>query len=300
MNKISLKTGDMFHDLWKELTHDQFINSINLIKKRLKINNFKEKKFKNKIVLDIGCGSGRFCILANQLKAKKIIGIDSSKININYNKKKFKKFSNIKFEFGDNTNLPLKNNFSDITISNGVIHHTTDMYKSMSEIIRVTKKGGVILLLVYGDHGMRWSLIRKLQPICLIIGKNKMIKYMKKSKLLSNNVKNFVDDLFVPIKVQTNLDHLIEYLKDRTSKIKFWNKFKTLDHEENFDTYIEEMHKIKNFSNFIENKFLRKLSLKIINAYISEVNLINNSNLSNKDKRYLVIGEGNHRLEIIK
>ena len=123
---------------------------------------------------------------------------------------------------------------------------------------------------------------------------------MKKSKLLSNNVKNFVDDLFVPIKVQTNLDHLIEYLKDRTSKIKIWNKFKTLDHEENFDTYIEEMHKIKNFSNFIENKFLRKLSLKIINAYISEVNLINNSNLSNKDKRYLVIGEGNHRLEIIK
>ena len=76
--KINSKTGDLFYSLWKKLNDIQFINSVNLIKKRLKINNFEEKRFKNKVILDVGCGSGRFCILANQLKAKKVFGIDSS------------------------------------------------------------------------------------------------------------------------------------------------------------------------------------------------------------------------------
>ena len=74
--KINSKTGDLFYSLWKKLNDIQFINSVNLIKKRLKINNFEEKRFKNKVILDVGCGSGRFCILANQLKAKKVFGID--------------------------------------------------------------------------------------------------------------------------------------------------------------------------------------------------------------------------------
>jgi len=72
-NDLSIKTGDLFHYLWKNLNNDQFKQSINLIRKRLKINKFSKLQFKNKIVLDVGCGSGRFCILASSLKAKKFM-----------------------------------------------------------------------------------------------------------------------------------------------------------------------------------------------------------------------------------
>ena len=96
-NTLGIKTGNLFHHLWKNLTNDQFKQSVDLIRKRLKINKFSELQFKNKIVLDVGCGSGRFCVLASFFQAKKIYGIDSSKININHNKKKFKKFSNLNF-----------------------------------------------------------------------------------------------------------------------------------------------------------------------------------------------------------
>ena len=72
-------------------------------------------------------------------------------------------FTNLKFVYGDNLKLKFKDNSSDITMSQGVIHHTLDMFKSLSELIRVTKKGGNILLLVYGEHGMRWSLIRYIE-----------------------------------------------------------------------------------------------------------------------------------------
>ena len=255
---------------------------------------------KNAHVLDVGCGSGRFCVLASSLQAKKVYGIDSSKINIDYNKKKFKKFTNIKFLFGDNTNLKIKRNFSDITISQGVIHHTTDMFKSLNELIRVTKKGGKILLLVYGEHGMRWSLIKKLRPISNIIGKKEIIKIMKKNNFPTNNIKHFIDDLFVPIQVQTGINHLTKYLKEKKLKVKIWNKNNTLDHEQNIEKYLEEFKKLKKIFNSLENKTLKVLSLKTINSYIDEINIIKKSKMNSKEKRFLIIGEGNHRIEIIK
>ena len=299
-NPLSIKTGNLFHYLWKNLNNDQFKQSVDLIKKRLKINKFSELQFKNKIVLDVGCGSGRFCVLASSLQAKKVYGIDSSKINIDYNKKKFKKFTNIKFLFGDNVNLKIKRNFSDITISQGVIHHTTDMFKSLNELIRVTKKGGKILLLVYGEHGMRWSLIKKLRPISNIIGKKELIKIMKKNNFPTNNIKHFIDDLFVPIQVQTGINHLTKYLKEKKLKVKIWNKNNTLDHEQNIEKYLEEFKKLKKIFYSLENKTLKVLSLKTINSYINEINIIKKSKMNSKEKRFLIIGEGNHRIEITK
>ena len=299
-NTLSIKTGNLFHHLWKNLNNDQFKQSVDLIRKRLKINKFSELQFKNKIVLDVGCGSGRFCILASSLQAKKVYGIDSSKINIDYNKKKFKKFTNIKFLFGDNVNLKIKRNFSDITISQGVIHHTVDMFKSLNELIRVTKKGGKILLLVYGEHGMRWSLIKKLRPISNIIGKKEIIKIMKKNNFPTNNIKHFIDDLFVPIQVQTGINHLTKYLKQKKLKVKIWNKNNTLDHEQNIEKYLEEFKKLKKIFNSLENKTLKVLSLKTINSYINEINIIKKSKMNSKEKRFLIIGEGNHRIEITK
>ena len=299
-NTLSIKTGNLFHHLWKNLNNDQFKQSVDLIRKRLKINKFSELQFKNKIVLDVGCGSGRFCVLASSLQAKKVYGIDSSKINIDYNKKKFKKFTNIKFLFGDNVNLKIKRNFSDITISQGVIHHTVDMFKSLNELIRVTKKGGKILLLVYGEHGMRWSLIKKLRPISNIIGKKEIIKIMKKNNFSTNNLKHFIDDLFVPIQVQTGINHLTQYLKEKKLKVKIWNKNNTLDHEQNIEKYLEEFKKLKKIFNSLENKTLKVLSLKTINSYINEINIIKKSKMNSKEKRFLIIGEGNHRIEITK
>ena len=296
--KISDSTGDLFHDLWKKFDNKVFLDSINLIKKRIKINKFHNEQFKNKVVLDVGCGSGRWCVLAKQLGAKKVIGVDSSKKNVRYNNKKFK---NIKFVYGDNTNLKIENNFSDITISQGVIHHTVDVFKSLSELIRVTKKNGKILLLVYGEHGFRWSLIKRLRPICQLIGKKKLIKSMEKSKFTSNTIKNFVDDLFVPIQVQLDLNHLQEYLKTKkVKKIKIWSKNKTFDHEQDINSYLVEFNKLKKIFTNLENKFYRNLSLKIINSYISDLKLCLSSKITNKDRKFIIIGQGNHRLEITK
>ena len=174
------------------------------------------------------------------------------------------------------------------------------MFKSLNELIRVTKKGGKILLLVYGEHGMRWSLIKKLRPISNLIGKKEIIRIMKQNNFPMNNIKNFIDDLFVPIQTQTGIDHLSKYLQMNKLKIKIWNKYKTFDHEQNIDKYLEEFYKLKKIFKFLKNKTLKDLSLKIINSYLNEIKIIRKSKLDINEKRYLIIGEGNHRIEITK
>src|SRR6056300_1464249 len=103
---------------------------------------------------------------------------------------------------------------------------------------------------------------------------------MKKNKFPANNIKHFIDDLFVPIQVQTGISHLIKYLKEKKLKVKIWNKNNNIDHE--------------------QNKTLKVLSLKTINSYIDEINIIKKSKMNSKEKRFLIIGEGNHRIEITK
>jgi len=47
-----------------------------VVQKRLELNVEKLKPFKGKKILDVGCGSGRFCIAFAQNGAEKVIGID--------------------------------------------------------------------------------------------------------------------------------------------------------------------------------------------------------------------------------
>ena len=299
---ISKKTGDLFFELWKKFDDKIFFESVELIKKRLKINKFKLSNFKDKLVCDVGCGSARSCYLAASEGAKMVVGIDSSKKNIDFNKKKFSKLKNVKFIVGDNVNLKLKSNSFDVTIGWGVIHHTIAMFGSLNELIRITKKNGKILLLIYGDNGLRWSLIKKLRPLAKTIGIRNIKKSMKKAKFKPNTIKNFIDDLFVPIQIQTSMKHIKAYLAlKKIKKIKVWSKYKTFDHESSIDNYYSEFIKIKKIFSNLNNSSIKKISLKIINNYISEFKYIKNlKNLSHKVKRDNIIGEGNHRLEIKK
>ena len=48
--------------------------------------------------------------------------------------------------------IPLKDNFSDLVISDGVIHHTGDTVRSFNECVRILKPGGLLYLAVYKKY----------------------------------------------------------------------------------------------------------------------------------------------------
>jgi len=97
MQQTEKETGKLFHELWKKFTNKIFNQSLELIFKRYKVNRFDLKIIKNKVILDAGCGSGRHAVASAYLGAKKVVGIDISKEQVELNNKNFKNIKNIQF-----------------------------------------------------------------------------------------------------------------------------------------------------------------------------------------------------------
>ena len=109
-----------------------------------KLNDIKNKN----LLLDCGCGAGRFIDICLENSNSKIIGIDysSSVTTAHY---KFSQNSNVCIVNADALNMPFKPNIFDGAFSIGVLHHTPEPNKGVSEIYRCLKYGGWFGLSVY-------------------------------------------------------------------------------------------------------------------------------------------------------
>ncbi|MDQ3008756.1 MAG: class I SAM-dependent methyltransferase [bacterium] len=103
-------------------------------------------------VLDAGCGTGWFSQVAAQKKAK----VTSLDIGENLLKEVAKKCKT-KCVVGSIMELPFADNTFDVVISSEVIEHVTDPVKGISECVRVTKPGGLIIMTT-PNRFWHWSL----------------------------------------------------------------------------------------------------------------------------------------------
>ncbi len=104
---------------------------------------------KNKEILDAGCGYGIVSMtLANMgFKNLNLIDLDENRINgINRNISEYSKLQNIKTMIGSLTNLPLQNESFDIVMSSEVIEHIKEDKKAFSELSRVLRKNGTLII----------------------------------------------------------------------------------------------------------------------------------------------------------
>lgn len=106
------------------------------------------------IVVDLGSGAGRDVFIAAQLvgRSGKVIGIDMTDEMIRLARKNAKKFrektglNNVEFKKGFIEDIPIKDNFADLVISNCVINLSPDKGKVFSEVYRILKPGGEMLV----------------------------------------------------------------------------------------------------------------------------------------------------------
>lgn len=131
--------------------------------------------YKDKIVLEGGCGNGRHSQFAKE-GTKLLISIDPS-VAIYEAAKNLEKNENIIFIKASLLNLPFAENTFDLIFSIGVLQHTGDPEKVLSEISRCLKPSGTFGLNCYGrgywpyeilDHTLRsfitrWSRERQLK-----------------------------------------------------------------------------------------------------------------------------------------
>ncbi len=101
-------------------------------------------------VLDLGSGGGIDVFLAaNKVGDEgKVIGVDMTPDMIETAIKNAQTggYTNVEFKLGEIENLPIEENTIDVIISNCVINLTPDKNKAYSEVYRVLKPGGRILV----------------------------------------------------------------------------------------------------------------------------------------------------------
>ena len=144
---------DSYLDFGEQFEIDNKIDGYHGSKEMLKeiVHPFDLKLIKNKVVMEVGSGSGRILKNLLKLKQKKITGVEPSKaINIarkNNNESKKIIFKNIKGE--DIKDLKKY----DFVFSLGVIHHIPNYKKVCKNIYNSLKTNGKFICWVYGYEG---------------------------------------------------------------------------------------------------------------------------------------------------
>ena len=112
-------------------------------------------RFKGKKLLEVGVGAGTDFL--QWVRAGAIAtGIDLTNEAIDHVAHRLSLYGleAEKMLVADSENLPFSENSFDVVYSWGVIHHTPDTPKAMSEIIRVLKTGGTAKVMIYHRHSI--------------------------------------------------------------------------------------------------------------------------------------------------
>jgi len=103
------------------------------------------------LVLDIGCGPGRFVEVARRRGAT-VIGVDYS-VAADAAARNFADDPDVCIVQADALNLPFASNTFDAAFSIGVLHHTPNPHGGVTEAFRVLKQMGWLAISVYGKSG---------------------------------------------------------------------------------------------------------------------------------------------------
>ncbi len=188
MKKINNDYDAIAHLWWSE--DEGTTASIRFLINPVRSNYFRnllEKKFesgfKNRKVLDVGCGGG---FLSEELDkiGLNVIGVDPSKESINIARQHaVTKNLNIEYKESFGETLPFEDSVFDMVFCCDVLEHVNDVNKVISEISRVLKTGGLLFF-----DTINRSIISKIM----------MIYFMQKCRFTSIIAKDtHVWDMFI-------------------------------------------------------------------------------------------------------
>ena len=174
-------------------------------------------------IIEAGSGAGRFTEVLLKYGAI-VYSFDlSNAVSANFANNMPHK--NLTIFQGDIEDIPFEDNFFDISICLGVMQHTRDFSKSLKEISRVTRAGGIISFDHYKTHiGHYTSLYLVYWMIIKRIPKKFQLR-----------VTNFLTKIFFPVHWAFREYPLIQYLLRRISPISFYYGMFDLDKDQHYE-----------------------------------------------------------------
>ena len=133
----------------------------------------------NKMVLDAGCGAGRFSYLSSSLKADFVVSVDFSKYALTKSLYKTGNPKNISFLRADLNTLPFRSRLFDFVFSYGVLHHTPNPYGAFQKLTHLLKQDAYMSIYVYRKNSL--SIIQNLlRPLSLRSNRKHVLSFCKK------------------------------------------------------------------------------------------------------------------------
>lgn len=147
----SVQYFDSIAEKWNVIRSEYF-------EERLKYKLLSIANIKDKVVADLGCGTG-FVSLALAGEASIVFSVDNSsnmlkQLKVNASDKNYKNLYLIKSSLDS---LSLFDESVDIIFINMALHHIKDAKKAISEMNRVLKKDGVVVISDVIEHDGEWA-----------------------------------------------------------------------------------------------------------------------------------------------
>lgn len=145
-NKMSQSEYEKWHvEYNKSVLHS---DKLNIMKWHKTVLSLLDSDLSGKKMLEVGCGNGDFSNYLSIERNADILGLDFSKESIAIANEKKKKFnaSGSDFMVGDAQNINLPDNSYDIIVSCECLEHIPEPQKMVSEIYRLLKPGGLVVL----------------------------------------------------------------------------------------------------------------------------------------------------------
>jgi len=206
--QLEKETSDLYSSLWKEFnTSTLSEESHKLISLRIPDPIIKQHII-NKKVLDMGCGSGRFCLALAKLGARHVVGVDFQKKSFDQAKMVSRKLNfPIDFQEENVLNLSLENDTFDFVFCNGVLHHTHSIQKGLEELFRVLKPSGKSFLYLYAAKGVFWETRKALRKVFKTIPVQYTQSVLRNMGMPANRF-IFCDTWYVPVEIHTTTEEI--------------------------------------------------------------------------------------------
>ncbi len=210
------KTGRVYGKLWAQYPGDMVAEAVQIIQERFDKNEIPLHNIEGKIVLDAGCGSGRYSSALAKLGASKVVAVDFGEDGLGLARKLAKESGvddRIEIRKGDLRALPLDENTFDFVFSNGTAHLSGDLPACSREIHRVLKPGGRSWFYVYGAGGVFWYARKRMTEFMKAIPQDYALEVLRLIGMPMNRFV-FADNWYVPDELHNSAEDFESLLRD--------------------------------------------------------------------------------------